>query len=89
MSGIWPADVQCAAMLTFDVDGVSSWIRRDAGFARLPSLMSMAEYGPAVATPRILDLLDRHAIPASSTFQATSPKLTRPWWRTSPPAATR
>ena len=65
MSGIWPADVQCAAMLTFDVDGVSSWIRRDAGFARLPSLMSMAEYGPAVATPRILDLLDRHAIPAS------------------------
>jgi peptidoglycan/xylan/chitin deacetylase (PgdA/CDA1 family) len=65
MSGIWPGDIQCAAMLTFDVDGVSSWIRRDAGFARLPSLMSMAEYGPAVATPRILDLLDRHAIPAS------------------------
>ncbi len=65
MSGIWPSGVQCAAMLTFDVDGVSSWIRRDAGFARLPSLMSMAEYGPSVATPRILDLLDRYGIPAS------------------------
>ena len=65
MSGIWPSDVQCAAMLTFDVDGVSSWIRRDAGFARLPSLMSMAEYGPSVATPRILDLLERRGIPAS------------------------
>ena len=65
MSGIWPGNTQCVAMLTFDVDGVSSWIRRDAGFARLPSLMSMAEYGPAVATPRILDLLDSHDIKAS------------------------
>jgi peptidoglycan/xylan/chitin deacetylase (PgdA/CDA1 family) len=52
-------------MLTFDVDGVSSWLRRDPNFINFPSLMSMAEYGPAVATPRILDLLDRHAIPAS------------------------
>ena len=58
MSGIWPGNTQCVAMLTFDVDGVSSWIRRDAAFANLPSLMSMAEYGPSVATPRILDLLD-------------------------------
>ncbi len=65
MSGIWPCDVQCAAMLSFDVDGVSSWIRRDPEFARLPSLMSMAEYGPSVATPRILDLLDQYSIPAS------------------------
>ena len=65
MSGIWPGDVQCAAMLSFDVDGVSSWIRRDPEFARLPSLMSMAEYGPSVATPRILDLLDQYSIPAS------------------------
>ena len=65
MSGIWPGDVQCAAMLSFDVDGVSSWIRRDPEFARLPSLMSMAEYGPSVAAPRILDLLDQYSIPAS------------------------
>ena len=65
MSGIWPGNIQCVAMLTFDVDGVSSWIRRDPAFARLPSLMSMAEYGPSVATPRILDLLDAHSIPAS------------------------
>ena len=65
MSGIWPGGVQCAAMLSFDVDGVSSWIRRDPEFSRLPSLMSMAEYGPSVATPRILDLLDKYSIPAS------------------------
>ncbi len=65
MSGIWPGDTQCVAMLTFDVDGVSSWIRRDPDFAHLPSLMSMAEYGPSVAAPRILDLLDRYGIKGS------------------------
>ena len=47
MSGIWPDDIQCVALLTFDVDGVSSWLRRNADFANYPSLLSMAEYGPA------------------------------------------
>jgi peptidoglycan/xylan/chitin deacetylase (PgdA/CDA1 family) len=65
MSGIWPEAIQCVAMLTFDLDGVSSWLRRDANFKTRPSLMSMAEYGPSVATPRILDLLDRYSIKAS------------------------
>lgn len=65
MSGIWPGDIQCVAMLTFDVDGVSSWLRRDPNYGSLPSLMSMAEYGPSVAAPRILDLLDKHDIKAS------------------------
>ena len=65
MSGIWPRDIQCVAMLSFDVDGVSSWLRRNPDFAKLPSLMSMAEYGPSVATPRILDILDSHDIKAS------------------------
>ena len=65
MSGIWPGDTQCVAMLTFDVDGVSSWLNRNPEFKNHPSLMSMAEYGPSVATPRILDMLDEHAIKAS------------------------
>jgi peptidoglycan/xylan/chitin deacetylase (PgdA/CDA1 family) len=65
LSGIWPGDIQCVAMLTFDVDGVSSWLRRDPNYGSLPSLMSMAEYGPSVAAPRILDLLDKHDIKAS------------------------
>ena len=65
MSGIWPGDLQCVAMLTFDVDGVSSWLRRNPDFAKLPSLMSMAEYGPSVATWRILDMLDSHDVKAS------------------------
>ena len=65
MSGIWPGDTQCVVMLGFDIDGVSSAINRDPSSANLPSLMSMREYGPSVGTPRILDLLDRHGIPAS------------------------
>ena len=65
MAGIWPGNTQCVAMLTFDVDGVSSWLRRDPNFSNYPSLLSMAEYGPSVATPRILDILDTHSIRAS------------------------
>ena len=26
MAGIWPGNIQCVAMLGFDVDGVSSWL---------------------------------------------------------------
>jgi len=65
MSGIWPGEMKCVAMLTFDLDGVSSWLRRDATYSNFPSLMSMAEYGPSVATPRILDLLDKYDIKSS------------------------
>jgi len=65
MSGIWPGNTQCVAMLTFDVDGVSSWLNRNPDFINHPSLMSMAEYGPSVATPRILDMLDAQGIKSS------------------------
>ena len=65
MSGIWPGEIKCVAMLTFDLDGVSSWLRRDPAYADFPSLMSMAEYGPSIATPRILDLLDKYDIKSS------------------------
>jgi peptidoglycan/xylan/chitin deacetylase (PgdA/CDA1 family) len=65
MSGIWPDDVRCVVMLGFDVDGVSGAINRDPDSARLPSLMSMREYGPSVATARILRLLDDYRIKAS------------------------
>ena len=65
MSGIWPGDTKCVAMLSFDVDGVSGAINQNPDSARLPSFMSMREYGPSVATARILDLLDSHDIKAS------------------------
>ena len=65
MAGIWPGETQCVVLLGFDVDGVSSWLNRNPDFKNHPSLMSMAEYGPSVAMPRILDLLDDNSVPAS------------------------
>ena len=65
MTGIWPDDMRCAVVLSFDIDGVSSAINRNPESKNLPSLMSMREYGPAVATQRILTLLDEQEIKAS------------------------
>ncbi len=65
MSGIWPDNLRCVVMLSFDVDGVSGAINQNPDSARLPSFMSMREYGPSVATPRILDMLDDYGIKAS------------------------
>ena len=65
MSGIWPDDTRCVAVLSFDVDGISGSINRNPESTKLPSLMSMREYGPSVGAPRILDLLDLYGIKAS------------------------
>ena len=54
----WPNGIKCPVVLGFDVDGVSGAINRNPSVKKLPSMMSMREYGPSVATPRILDLLD-------------------------------
>ena len=65
MSGVWPGDVRCVVVLNFDVDGELGAINRNPDAARLPSLMSMWEYGPSVGAPRILGLLDEYGIKAS------------------------
>ena len=65
MSGFWSGDTRCAVILGFDIDGVSSAVNRNPDSANLPSLMSMREYGPSVAMPRILDILERRGLPAS------------------------
>ena len=65
MTAINSDDSQFLVLLGFDIDGVSSAINRDPDSANLPSLMSMREYGPSVATPRILNMLDRYDIHAS------------------------
>jgi len=61
----WPNKSKCVVALSFDVDGVSSAMNQNPETARLPSFMSMREYGPSVATPRILDMLDEYGIKAS------------------------
>ncbi|MBM3944245.1 MAG: polysaccharide deacetylase [SAR202 cluster bacterium] len=65
MSGIWPGDTRCVVMLTFDVDGVSGAINRKPDAVKLPSLMSMREFGPSVGAPRVLDLLDKYGVKGS------------------------
>ena len=65
MADIWPGDIRCVAMLTFDVDGVSGLINRFPQAPQHPSLMSLGEFGPRVGTPRILELLDKYNIKAS------------------------
>ena len=52
-------------MLTFDVDGVSGALNQNPDSGKLPSFMSAREYGPSVATPRILEMLDVYGIKAT------------------------
>lgn len=61
----WPNGIKCPVVLGFDVDGISAAINRNPRVRKLPSMMSMREYGPSVATPRILDLLDRKGLKAT------------------------
>ncbi len=65
MTSIWPDNTQCVVTLTFDIDGPSATLRRNPELADHPSVISMGEFGPKVGTPRILELLARHDIPAT------------------------
>ena len=67
MTGIWPGDVRCVAMLTFDIDGPSATLNRNPVLEDQPSVMSLGEFGPNVGGPRILDLPDDLAGPAPSS----------------------
>ena len=61
----WPNNIVCPIVISFDLDGISGTINRNPASKNLPTLMSMREYGPSVAMPRILDLLDDYGIKAS------------------------
>jgi peptidoglycan/xylan/chitin deacetylase (PgdA/CDA1 family) len=63
---IWDGSTRCVVNLTFDIDGPSATLRRNPELAANPSALSMGEFGPRTGTPRILDLLERHAI--TTTF---------------------
>ena len=54
----WPKGKRCAFSISFDLDGESPWIHRDAALAERPLHMSMGAYGPNIA------LEDRWAIVA-------------------------
>ncbi len=63
--GHWQDDARCAVMLTFDLDAETLWLSGDLSTLSRPGLISQGTYGPKVAVPLILDLLDRHGLPAT------------------------
>ena len=63
---MWPKGMQCAVTLTFDLDAETSWVARDPENDRRPVLRSQARFGPKIAVPEIVRLLDGAGI--SATF---------------------
>lgn len=64
----WPDGYRSAAALTFDLDAASAWrqkMARDEAW-RKPTIETRGEFGPRVAVPRILELLERYDL--ESTF---------------------
>jgi peptidoglycan-N-acetylglucosamine deacetylase len=68
----WPEGARVAVLLSFDVDNETVTLR--TGSTSVGDL-SQGEYGARVALPRVLDLLDRHRIPASFFIPAMSLEL--------------
>jgi peptidoglycan/xylan/chitin deacetylase (PgdA/CDA1 family) len=66
----WPNGARVAVCLSFDVDNELL-----ARTAPLPVPLSQGEYGATTGLPRVLDLLDRHSIPASFYIPAMSAAL--------------
>ncbi len=62
----WPKGVRCAVMITFDVDGETLWISRNPDNWNRPGNLAQGSYGPKIAMPKILDVLEKHGV--KSTF---------------------
>ena len=69
----WPNGKKVAVSLSFDVDTEPVWM----GFQgqSSPSYMSRGEYGARAGMPRIMQLLDKHKIPATFFIPALSMEL--------------
>jgi peptidoglycan/xylan/chitin deacetylase (PgdA/CDA1 family) len=61
----WLGDSAALAILSFDVDAESPILVEGRRYANDPTLMSHQAYGPQVAVPRILGLLEEHSLPAT------------------------
>ena len=61
----WPEGVTAAAAFTFDVDAESCVLAHDPTATRRMSLMSHQAYGPRVAVPKLLRMLERQGIRAT------------------------
>src|SRR5262249_12969225 len=68
----WKNDARCAVALSFDSDHESSELRN--GGQSIGSL-SWGQYGSRAGMPRILDILARHAVPATFFVPAVVVRL--------------
>src|SRR5579872_7102062 len=58
----WPSNSRVAVCLSFDVDNESYLLARGE---TSPTSLSAADFGAETGLPRILEMLDRHRIPAT------------------------
>jgi peptidoglycan/xylan/chitin deacetylase (PgdA/CDA1 family) len=65
----WPGDARVAVCLSFDVDNESYLLARGE---TSPTTLSAADFGAETGLPRVLELLDRHRVPASFFIPAVS-----------------
>ncbi|MFF5531495.1 polysaccharide deacetylase [Streptomyces cinerochromogenes] len=68
----WPGGARCAVALSFDPDHETIPLRDGEV---MPGKLSQGEYGARVGVPRILRLLERHAVPATFFMPAVSALL--------------
>ncbi len=68
----WPDGARVAVALSFDSDH-ESWVLREGGDS--PAGLAMGQYGPRVAIPRILALLERYGVPATFFVPAVIARL--------------
>lgn len=61
----WPEGRRAAAAFTFDVDAESCVLAHDPRSTRRMSLMTHQSYGPRVAVPRLLRILERQGVRAT------------------------
>lgn len=69
LSPPWPDQARVCVALSFDSDHETIALRDNE---TRPGKLAQGEYGARVAVPRILDLLDRHGVPASFFVPAVS-----------------
>jgi len=61
----WPDGARVAVTLTFDLDAETVWWSDPQSETGAPSSLSQGRYGPLVAVPKIIEVLDRHDVPAT------------------------
>lgn len=62
---VWPEGKSCGFVMSFDLDAEELWIGENAANADRPGVLSQGAYGPKVAVPAILAILDRLGLRAT------------------------